>query len=476
MQTEATSKESLLARWRRAAFAPVDNASLVFFRIAFGCLMLWEVWRYYSNDWIVGYWIKPRFLFKFYGFSWVQPWPDHGLYMHWAVLGVLAFFIVIGLFYRWSAVLFFLSYSYFFLLDETRYLNHAYLIVLFSFLLIFVPAEGAISVDAWRNPKLRSQTTPAWTLWLLRAQMGFVYFYGGLAKIAPDWLRCEPMRTRLSHQTDFPVIGRFFREEWAVYTMSYGGLLLDLLIVPFLLWRRTRVAAFCAAVLFHLMNARLFPIGVFPWLAMAATALFLSPSWPRRVLSIFRPAIPFVAPAGTTLPSRDKQRVALSFLAIYLAIQILLPLRPFLFPGGPEWTLMEHRFCWRMMLRDSSVHGFFYVTDPNINRTSQVNPGKFLTSGQMARVNWQPDMVLQFAHYLAGVMPQRGPEPLQVEARLYASVNGRKPELLVDPNVNLAAERRSLLRPSWLRPMHEPLPPPGIDLSDDPFAPSLDGN
>lgn len=467
---------SLLKNLSKKAFAPQDNASLVFFRIAFGLIMALDVYSHFANNWITAYWIKPRFFFKFYGFSWVQPWPAHGLYVHWGLMGIIAFFIALGLFYRWSALLFFLSYAYFFLLDETRYLNHAYLIILFSFLLIFVPAHGAVSLDAWLRPKIRAQTTPAWSLWLLRAQMGVVYFYGGIAKINPDWLQCEPMRTRLSHRGDFPVIGRFFHEEWAVYAISYGGLLLDLLIVPFLLWRRTRVAAFCAAVLFHLMNARLFSIGVFPWLAISATSLFLSPDWPRRLLSVFRPAWKFVQPADAAIPSPPKQRMVLSFVMIYLALQFTLPLRPFFFPGGKEWVLMEHRFCWRMMLRDPSVAGFFYVTDPNIGRTFQVNPAKFLTSDQLARINWQPDMVLQFAQHLAGVMPRMGPKPLRVEARIFASFNGRRPELLVDPNVDLAAERRTLLRPTWLRPMHEPLPPPGEDLSEDPFAPSPNRN
>ena len=32
--------------------APVDAASLAFFRIAFGVMMLWEVWRYFSHGWI----------------------------------------------------------------------------------------------------------------------------------------------------------------------------------------------------------------------------------------------------------------------------------------------------------------------------------------------------------------------------------------------------------------------------------------
>ena len=220
--------QSLLLKLRNGVFAPVDIASLVFFRIAFGLLMIWEVCRFFAYHWIAASWLEPQFLFKYYGFSWVHPWPGQWLYVHWMALGVFALFLAAGFVYRISAALFFLSYTYFFLLDEAWYVNHTYLICLFSFLLIFVPAHRAFSVDAWLRPRLRSDTTPAWTLWLLRAQMAVVYFYGGLAKISPDWLRGEPMRTRMAHNTDFSLFGRFFREEWAVYAVSYGGLLLDL--------------------------------------------------------------------------------------------------------------------------------------------------------------------------------------------------------------------------------------------------------
>jgi hypothetical protein len=462
--------KSWLAKLRKSAFTPVDVASLVFFRIAFGLLMVGHIWSYFSRHWIAEFWIEPRFLFKYYGFSWVHPWSSYGLYIHWGALGLFALFIAAGFLYRASAALFFLSYTYFLLLDQTRYQNHTYLICLLSFLLIFVPAHREMSIDAWLRPQLGSPTTPAWTLWVLRAQMGIVYFYGGIAKIAPDWLHGEPMRVLMAHAADFPIIGRFFREEWAVYIMSYGAVLFDLFIVPLLIWHRTRIAAYCAAVLFHLINARLFTIDVFPWLAIAGTALFFSPDWPRRVLSIFHFRTTSVSNVDAKLPCPRKQFVALCLVATYVAFQILFPLRAFLFPGGSEWTYMQHRFSWRMMLRYQSIQGYFYVTDPNIDTTYRVSPLQFLTPSQGARIYWQPDMVLQFAHYLATVMPRAGSKPLKVEARIFVSINGRRPELFVDPNVDLAVEPRGLLRPRWLLPTHEPLPPPGKDFWEDPFG------
>jgi vitamin K-dependent gamma-carboxylase len=459
--------KSLLSKLQQRAFSPVDIASLVFFRIAFGFLLSWEVWSYFSYHRIGPAWIEPRFLFKYYGFSWVQPWPGNGLYIHWAVLGVLGLFIALGFLYRLATALFCLGYTYTFLLDESRWANHTYLICLFSFLLIFVPANRAFSIDAWLNPKLRLQTTEAWTLWLLRAQMGVVYFFAGLAKISPDWLHGETMRIGLEGRTIVPFLDRFVHEEWAVYSLSYAALLFDLCIVPLLLWRRTRLVAFCVAVVFHLLNARLFYIGIFPWLAIAATTLFLSPSWPRAMFSIFwKRNAPF-STAEVKAPTPTTQRVVLSLLAIYVVIQILVPLRHFLYRGGIEWIYAEHRFSWRMMLQSQSVRAYFYVMDPNSGETFQVLPEDYLAKWQVPRMGWRPDMLVQFAHYLAKVMPRSGPKPLRVEARVLVSLNGRKPQLIIDQNVDLAAEPQTWGRPRWLLEIHEPLPPRGQQVSEN---------
>ena len=124
-----------------ALFEPVDAASLTFFRIAFGTVMVWEVARYFAYDWIYSNWIQPRFFFPYYGFEWVQPWPGDWMYWHFLALGVLAACIALGFLYRLAAALFFLVFAYVFLLDQANYLNHYYLIVLISLLMVVVPAN-----------------------------------------------------------------------------------------------------------------------------------------------------------------------------------------------------------------------------------------------------------------------------------------------------------------------------------------------
>jgi len=453
--------KQLLKKWRERAFAPVDSASLAAFRIAFGLLMTWDVWRFFSHHRISPYWLEPRLLFKYYGFSWVQPWPGNGLYIHWAILGVLAVFIAAGFLYRPSVILFCLGYTYTFLLDASRWLNHTYFVCLLSFLLIFIPAHRGYSIDAWLRPRLRVAQVPALCLWVLRAQMGVVYFFAGVAKISSDWLAGEPMRVWLYHNDGLPIpaLNRLMQTPAGVLTMSWMGMLLDLGIVPFLLWKRTRTWAFCIAVTFHLLNARLFYIGFFPWLAIAGTTVFLSPSWPRQLFAFLtRRTVTFASPAMGPV-SVLRQRLALSAAGIYVAVQLLVPIRFFAYSGGIEWWHSEHRFTWRMMLVKQTVRSFFYVTDPNNGETFQAQPGDYLDHWQVQRMGWRPDLLVQFAHYLGHVMPRSGFKPLRVEARVLVSINGRKPELIIDPNVDLADEPAPLGRPRWLKRIDTPLPP-----------------
>jgi hypothetical protein len=177
-----------------------------------------------------------------------------------------------------------------------------------------------------------------------------------------------------------------------------------------------------------------------------------------------------------TTPSPSRQLVVLSLAAVYFLMQLLIPLRYFLWPDGIEWTSIDHRFSWRMMLVNRKARSYFYVTDPNSGRTRQVRPEQFLNRRQTAMLAYQPDLPLQFAHYLATVIPRTGPNPLKVEARILVSINGRKPELFLDPNVDLANEERSFGRPRWLLPIREPLPPRRKDFSESDLAAQFDGH
>src|SRR5688500_15492164 len=161
-------------RVEREAFRPVDAASLRLFRIAFGAVMAWHVFRYFQNGWIDSVFLQPKILFGYYGFEWLAPWPGKALHVHFAIMALAAIGIATGRWLRASAAVFFLAWTYVLLLCETIYQHHYYFISLVSLLLVFVPIGRAV------------QWAPAWALWLLRAQIAAPYFFGGIAKINAD--------------------------------------------------------------------------------------------------------------------------------------------------------------------------------------------------------------------------------------------------------------------------------------------------
>src|SRR5687767_4376966 len=450
---------SVLQRWGMELFKPVDISFLVFFRILFGGIMLWEVYRYFAYGWISRYFVEPVLTFTYYGFSWVKPWPGRGMYIHFFVLGLAAACVMAGFLYRIATPIFFLGFTYFFLLEQTRYLNHFYLVCLISFVMCFLPAEGAFSVDALLRRKIRSDVVPAWTLWLVRAQVGIPYFYGGIAKLNSDWLLGgEPMRTWLSP------LGRAFAADWVVYSFVIGGLMLDLLVVPLLLWPRTRPFAFAAAILFNLINAVIFDIGIFPWLMLGALLIYFAPDLLRRFARAFMSpgeAFPEASQASVrsdSCPSLDtSQKLVAGLLAVYLAVQLLFPLRHYLYPGNVSWTEEGHNFAWHMKLRTKEGEAVFTVTHPRTGQTWTIKPEDYLKSHQVVKMTTKPDLILQFAHYLAEEKRREGYEDVEVRARAMVSLNGRERQLLIDPNVDLAKEHVSLLPVRWIVPLTTPL-------------------
>ena len=476
VDASGASKANLWRRAWAALFEPVDISFLVFFRILFGGIMLWEVYRYFANGWITRYFVQPAINFTYYGFSWVKPWPGRGMYIHYFVLGAAAACVMLGLFYRIAAPVFFLAFTYTFLLDQTRYLNHFYLVCLVSFLMCFLPAERAVSVDALLRRKIRSDVVPAWTLWLLRAQIGIPFFFGGIAKLNRDWIHGgEPMRIWLRPLTKMPGVGHVFAADWVVYSFVYGGLLLDLLVVPLLLWRRTRLVAFAAAVMFNLMNAVIFDIGIFPWLMLGALFIFFPPDLPRRFARAFMsPGEEFVnedrsqaKAAPETSVTRNRwpsltfsQKIAAGVLAVFFVIQLVLPLRHYVYPGDVNWTEEGHNFAWHMKLRTKDGEGVFTVTHPATGQTWTINPKDYLETHQVTKMTTKPDLLVQFAHYLAEEKRREGYDNVEVRARVMVSLNGRQPQLFIDPNVDLAKQEMSLLAAPWIMPLTTPLGSP----------------
>ena len=460
--------------------APVNIAPLVYVRILFGAVMFWEVCRFFHYDWISRYYIKPDFLFKYFGFGWVHPLPGQGMYYLFLLLGLASLFIMVGFWYRRATVFFFFGFTYIFLLDATRYLNHFYLISLVSFLMVFIPANRALSLDVRLNRATWSATAPRWALWMIRFQIGVAYFFGGVAKLSYDWIHGEPIRTWISRKQDFPIVGQFFDQEWMVYFFVIGGIFLDLFIVPLLLWEKTRPWMFTAAVFFHLVNAELFRIGIFPWFMMAMTLVFFPPEVPEKVLNICglrinpKPENMKVrnrhknlrghdrAPAGTMAAAVQGPAAAavplwmLAGMGLFVVFQVLMPLRHLLYPGNVNWTEEGHRLSWHMKLRDKE--GRLLLKVQSHDTIWYIAPKVFLRKHQLKVVPGHPDLIIQLAHHVGEQFRENGHPHVRVYALTDVQLNFRKPQLLLDSTVNLLQVRPGLAPAPFIVPLKEPLP------------------
>jgi len=423
---------------------PVDAASLAVFRMAFGLLMLVESIIYLKSGWVRELYVSPEYHFTFLGFDWVHPWPGDGMIAAFVLMAAASLMVAMGLFYRLAAIVLFVAITHVFLIDAAEYLNHLYLICLIAFLMIFAPADSIWSMDALRKTGPRNRGVPRAWIWLLRIQIGIPYAYGGIAKLNGDWLCGEPLRMWLARRADYPVLGKWFTEEWMVYLFSYGGLLLDLAFVPLLLCKRTRMIGYGLVLCFNGMNAWLFDIGIFPWMMMAASLMFFPPDWPRFGKRRKPTILPHHEPLSHPL---------LCGMAVWVAIQTLLPFRHWIYPGDVAWTEEGHLFSWRMKLRDKqSQEMTFRVREPKSGQKWGIEPGDFLTERQKQRLPGQPDLIHQFAIHLAD--EYRREYGIQVEVRVDAvvSLNGGNAAPLIDPEIDLAAQPRNLCSKAWIMP------------------------
>jgi vitamin K-dependent gamma-carboxylase len=434
----------------------IDGAWLALFRVLFGVTMSVSALRFLAYGWVDRFYVRPHFHFTYFGFEWVEPLPGPAMHAVFWALAALGLAIALGLFFRLSAVLFVALFTYVQLVDATMYLNHYYAACLFGLLLAISPAGRVLSIDAGREGV--QSTVPAGWLYLVRFQVGVVYTFAGLAKATPDWLlHAQPLGIWLGSSTDLPIVGAFFAWDSAPLAMSWAGFLFDTTVVWFLLWRRTRVLAFAAVVVFHAMTSILFPIGMFPWIMVTAALVFFPPGLARAIFD--RIVRPRPIDGIRARPSRFRHAFVALALA-YCAVQVAIPLRTWAYGGNVLWHEQGMRFSWRVMVREKNGSVTYELHNPRTGRRWEVRPRDYLTALQEREMSGQPDLILQLAHRVRDDAERREGGPVEVRVRALVSLNGRRAAPLVDPDRDLAAVHDGFADAEWiLAPPAGPPPP-----------------
>lgn len=437
-----------------------EASTLAFFRLAFGFMMVLSLVRFVSYGWIDKFYIQPLFHFTYYGFEWIKPLGNY-TYLLFFLSGMAALFVAIGYKYKLSIITFFLSFTYIEFMDKTTYLNHYYFITVVSFIMIFLPANAYFSIDAYRNPRIAFQKIPSWTIDILKMLLSIVYFYAGLAKLNSDWLfEAMPLKIWLPNNSNLSIIGSLLNENWVHYAFSWTGMIYDLSIPFLLLYKRTRLFGFVLVVVFHVLTKILFPIGVFPYIMIVSSLLFFDADFHKKCLQIVSKSFTF----SIAIFENGKEKIQnfngiyktkIALLTCFIAFQLLFPFRYLLYPDELFWTEEGFRFSWRVMLMEKAGYAQFMVTDAKTKEKIMVNNSHFLTTFQEKQMSFQPDFILEYAHFLHDYYQKQGIQDPEVRVESYVALNGRLSQKYINPKINLAKENETFHHKTWILPFND---------------------
>lgn len=435
-------------------------APLAAFRIFFGVMMFISIVRFWSYGWIDKLYIQPKMHFSYYGFEFVQP-LGQWTYLLFIICGLSALGVALGWRYRLSIITFFLSFTYIELMDKTTYLNHYYFISLLSFLMIFLPANTYFSLDTKRKENLAYEYIPRWSIDAVKLLLAIVYFYAGLAKLNSDWLiHAMPLKIWLPSKYDLPLLGDFLHKEWVIYLFSWCGALYDLAIPFLLISKRTRWFAFAMVVIFHVLTRILFPIGMFPFIMIVSATIFFSASWHEKLLKKLAAVLkinlsPFKNNKTLNTLNMPLQQFRIGLLSLFFVVQLIFPFRYLAYPGELFWTEEGFRFSWRVMLMEKAGYANFKIVDGKTGNSFYVNNSDFLTNFQEKQMSFQPDFILEYAHFLKDHFETQGHQDVEVYVESYVALNGRRSQPYIDPTVNLAQEKESFKHKNWILPFDD---------------------
>jgi hypothetical protein len=352
-------------------------------------------------------------------------------------------------------------------MDKTTYLNHNYFISILSFLLLFLPANAYFSLDAFTSKKQYRQI-PKWTIDSLKLMLFIIYLSAGFVKLNSDWLcRAMPLKIWLPSKYDLPFIGEnLMQQNWFHFAMSWSGMLYDLLIPFLLLYKRTRLVAFLFVVFFHIFTRVLFPIGMFPFIMIVSALIFFDAGLHNKMINFLKK---YILKSKTILvlePNfyfpKIQRKVVLVLFTVFFAVQITLPWRSLLYPGELFWTEEGYRFSWRVMLMEKAGYTNFKIVHLDSGSSFSVNNSDFLTSFQEKQMSYQPDFILEYAHFLGDHFTKQGHKNVGVFATSYVALNGRLSTRFVDEKVDLYQQKVSFRHKNWILPFQSDIKIKGI--------------
>jgi hypothetical protein len=199
---------------------------------------------------------------------------------------------------------------------------------------------------------------------------------------------------------------------------------------------------------------------MFPYIMMSLTLIFFDDRYHQGFINMLRRftgnKLAIIEPVVPFFVSKNYRKFLMVLLSVYFLLQVILPLRYLLYPGHLFWTEEGFRYSWRVMLMEKKGLTFFHVKDPAKGTDLVVNNKNFLTPLQETMMSTQPDMILQYAHFLGNTYRADGIKDPVVTVESYVALNGAPGQLFIDKQVNLLKESESFSHKTWILPFVHP--------------------
>jgi hypothetical protein len=213
-------------------------------------------------------------------------------------------------------------------------------------------------------------------------------------------------------------------------------------------------------VLFHVATWLLFNIGMFPWIMIVSATILFPADWPRHWLGKAGRIFPrFLAANRPLIESGSRTFVPrpgaalLAFLAVYVLVQIGLPLRPYFSAEPAAWTCSGFNCGWEVMIAEKTGFSQFSAVDPRTGRQWKVFPDRILSARQKTMMDQDPFLIRDMARWAATNLPFDNSSSIQIRVQSFAALNGRPSQLLIDPNVDLSGKKA--LPSTWIQPLKQ---------------------
>ncbi len=386
------------------------------YRVLFGIAICIQSIYFFSID-FVELDIKRSLLYFSYPYlSFVKPYSSNFGYILLALSFLSSIMIIFNKFTKISYILYFLSFTYFWLIDMSYFNNHYYLISLIALVFIF---------KSFDSPKIG--TTSHYEFWLIvfRYLWLMVFFIAGLNKINCFWLKdFEPMKSILAVKASV-TNNDIWNSELVAMIFSYGGLITDIGVVYLLLSKKWKILGFILLLIFNVTNFFFFydigEIGIFPLLILFSLILFLD-------VNVSTLNKKFVSQFSST----SIQKKIIVGILIFVSI---IPFRHYLIEGHVDWTGEGRRFSWRMKIVQKEFDFKCFVQEEGSSEKYEIPLNEMLTTKQLSTLAYYPELIPILKDYILIQLESQGFDKPLIYLDYYIGMNGCNKKYGIDNSI-----------------------------------------